>query len=119
MPDQQRRKWDPANRKLVHIGYIGEPRAYCILHHVMTKILKAREVIFFEDQKSNSKEEKSLTETTKLEASLTPMAQSKQGAAPPPPKKKKHTHRVLKSMEIDSVNLKRRYNLERNVTTSK
>lgn len=29
MPDQQRRKWDPTNRKLVHIGYIGEFRTYC------------------------------------------------------------------------------------------
>jgi hypothetical protein len=76
-----RKKWDPTNTKLVHTGYIEESRAYCILHPVMAKILKARDVILFEDQKSNSKEEKSLTETTKLEASLTPMAQSKQDAA--------------------------------------
>ena len=72
MPDQQRKKWDPTNRKLVHIGYNEESRAYCVLYPVMAKILKARDVIFFEDQKSDSKEEKSLTETTKLEASLTP-----------------------------------------------
>lgn len=81
MPDQMRKKWDPTNTKLVHTGYIEESRAYCILHPVMAKILKARDVILFEYQKSNSKEEKSLTETTKLEASLTPMAQSKQDAA--------------------------------------
>jgi hypothetical protein len=55
MPGQQGKKWDPTNRKLVHIGYNEESRAYCILHLVMAKILKARDVIFFEDQKSNSK----------------------------------------------------------------
>jgi hypothetical protein len=44
---------------LVHFGYIEESRAYCILHPVMAKILKARGVMFFEDQKSNKKEEKS------------------------------------------------------------
>jgi hypothetical protein len=81
MPDQQRKKWDPTNRKLANIGYIEESRAYRILHPVMAKILKASVVIFFEDQKSNSKEEQSLTETTKLEAFLTPTAQSKQDAA--------------------------------------
>lgn len=68
--------------KLVHTGYSEESRAYCTLHPVMAKILKARD-IFFEDKKSNSKGEKSLTETTKLEVSLTPMAQSRQDAAQP------------------------------------
>jgi hypothetical protein len=56
MPDQQRKKCDPTNRELVHIGYI-ESREYCIHYPVMAKILKERDVIFFEDQKlsSNSK----------------------------------------------------------------
>jgi len=55
MPGQQRNKWDPTNRKLVHIGDIEESRAYCILHSVMAKIVKVRDVTFFEDKKSNSK----------------------------------------------------------------
>jgi hypothetical protein len=49
MPDQQRKKWDPTNRELVHIGYNEESRAYCTLHPVKAKILKERDIIYCKD----------------------------------------------------------------------
>jgi hypothetical protein len=109
IPDLQRKKWDPKSRELVHAGYSEESKAYRLLIPVMAKIFKARDCIFFEDQKSNSNlQEKSLTE-----ASITPMAQSEQDTG------QQDKNKVMKSMEMDSANFKRRSNLQRKMTRPK
>lgn len=60
IPDNQRRKWDPKNRELIHDRYSEESRAYHLLDPLTAKIFKARDE-FFEHQKSISdlQEEKS------------------------------------------------------------
>jgi hypothetical protein len=68
IPDQNRKKLDPKSTELVHIGYSEESKAYHLTDHVTAKIFSARDVIFFEHQKlkSNTQEEKSLTEAANL-----------------------------------------------------
>ena len=57
-------------RELVQIGYSDEFKAYHLLDPVIAKVFKARDVVFFEDQKWNSdlQEYKSSAEDDSVQA---------------------------------------------------
>jgi hypothetical protein len=77
-PDRQRKKWDQKSRELVHLGYSEESEVYRLIDSVTKKVVKARDVLLFEDQNvgSNIREEKSLTGEADLETSLPSTTQS-------------------------------------------